>query len=202
MQPLARAIFGVSLTISVALCSPPVSGAQDCPDPIPQDLKGGQMIACLKTIQQQLRSLTAAIPKNAVLAFDRTERDGGACPEGWSLFRPAGGRFIVGAGQHDNKDANGKSLTFRPAYSSGVDKAIGGEEEHVLTMAEMPRHSHRSGLYTGDRWLNPNSPGTSLRMQYAHDGTGNPYFSTDAVGEGRAHNNMPPFVALYFCRKN
>lgn len=143
-------------------------------------------------------------PRGAVVAFDRSElnlnRDSdGACPEGWVLFRPAGGRFIVGAGSHMNADPNGSPLSSYPTFSDSPELATGGSERHTLTVAEMPSHEHRSsfggadtavdiaGLNSGVNW--------GIRRTIGPD-------STSSAGGGQPHNNMPPFIALYFCKKD
>lgn len=140
-------------------------------------------------------------PRGAVVAFDRVDpnRDiGGACPEGWQLFEPAGGRMILGAGRHQNADAKGTPLSNYPAYADSPERSIGGSETHTLNVAEMPSHTHRisyggadtavdiAGLNTGVNW--------GIRRTISSD-------STSATGDGQPHNNMPPFIALYFCKK-
>ncbi len=72
----------------------------------------------------------------------------------------------------------------------------------TLKVKEMPSHAHQSGLLSSGKYLNPNKGSNALRMQYANNGIGNAYFQTDARGEGEPHNNMPPFIALYFCKKD
>ena len=59
-----------------------------------------QTIVNLERDLTTVRESNAAVNrllKDAVLAFNRSERDG-SCPNGWSLFKPAGGRAIIGAG--------------------------------------------------------------------------------------------------------
>lgn len=131
---------------------------------------------------------SAEFIKDAVLAFDHPE----GCPMGWSEFTEGRGRFILGVNGSD----------YRLPYVGGrPDYQTGGEAEVVLTLAEMPTHKH--GTYSRD----------SLRLHddgdYESFGPGNGAyyneieFVDDAVSEeggSEPHNNMPPYIALYFCK--
>lgn len=70
---------------------------------------------------------------------------------------------------------------------------FGGEAEHTLTVDEMPAHSHSvpnmSGYDTGTEWV-------------GQSGTAAPQTrSTDINGGGAAHNNMPPYMAVYMWKR-
>jgi len=117
---------------------------------------------------------------DAVIAFDR-----GECPDGWKKFEPAAGRMIVGAAR-----------SGYPSYSQDPEHAIGGEETVTLTIKQMPSHTHDfadmglanddSGSGQSDReWVN-----VLKEIQ-----------PTLATGGGEPHNNMPPYVALYYCER-
>lgn len=58
----------------------------------------------------------------------------------------------------------------------------GGEEDHALTVPELPAHNHNHGS---------SSEGSSGTGYYLSTGTGN---SMRDAGENEPHNNMPPFV--------
>lgn len=132
----------------------------------------------------------------AVVAFDRGQRNGGACPSGWSLFESAGGRMIVGAGTNTNKDQNGSDLRDYPSLADDPEKAVGGQEKVKLKVSEMPKHSHIFTFSDGT-----NSP---RHVDNSHDefGLKNSTENTSVAGEGQPHDNMPPYVALYFCKKD
>lgn len=69
----------------------------------------------------------------------------------------------------------------------------GGEQSHVLTVAEMPSHTHGIdyvGSYGGGYgWLD----GTSAQSSG--------FKSTQANGGNGAHNTMPPFLVVRYCIK-
>ena len=110
-------------------------------------------------------------------------------PDGWALCdgRQANGlatpdlrdRFVVGAGG---------------GYSVG---AKGGEASHVLTLEEMPSHNH-SYTFTGadlkGSWDNDNYFYNQSKEYPKNTNTA----YTDYAGEGRAHENRPPFYALCY----
>lgn len=86
-------------------------------------------------------------------------------------------------------------------YASG-SKALGttgGEETHVLTVAEMPSHSHKFNRWiayqeaTAGYWDNIKIPGTS-DTTYVHTGP----VDTSPSGGSAAHNNMPPYKVVNF----
>ena len=119
----------------------------------------------------EIDGLPAAIPPGAVMAFNLA-----SCPSGWSAYTAGVNRMIVGSGS---------------SYSLG---ATGGAATHVLTVNEMPAHTH--GLAYA--WVVPggsSSAAGSAGPTKDHD-------ITSSVGGGQPHNNMPPYVALLYCQKN
>ena len=70
---------------------------------------------------------------------------------------------------------------------------FGGEAAHTLTVDEMPAHSHSvpnmSGYDTGTEWVGQN--GTAAPQTR----------STNINGGGAAHNNMPPYMAVYMWKR-
>lgn len=81
-------------------------------------------------------------------------------------------------------------LACGDTYENG---ATGGEAEHTLTVDEMPSHNHS---YT-------------IRGNSAPTGTGNKWSywensasaTTGSTGGDQAHNNMPPYLAVYMWKR-
>lgn len=90
-------------------------------------------------------------------------------------WRQIKAKFLLGAG-------NGYTLN-----------STGGEEEHTLTIDEIPSHTHDINLYYhsnggGHRSVN--------RSQWSDANDSGGRFVTGSRGGGQAHNNMPPYQAV------
>lgn len=90
-------------------------------------------------------------------------------------------------------------LSAGDTYSSGSE---GGEATHTLTVEEMPSHNHslsdpidnnriKLGSMTGDT----NWALTKRAANYDHT------LGTNNTGGGAAHNNMPPYIAVYVWKR-
>ena len=81
-------------------------------------------------------------------------------------------KFVVGAGtSYNNNDT-------------------GGEATHVLTIDEMPAHTHHLGF----------TPSATTLAQAAGAGVGDQVVS-GSTGGGLPHNNLPPYIGLTFIIK-
>lgn len=124
----------------------------------------------------------------------------------------AQGRCLIGAGT--GTDSRSESKTFTAG-------ATGGEYNHVLTVGEMPSHSHTastngSGSHTHDMTLYA----YARNLSTDNHGWGNddiargPYTNTTAsggshthtvtvssTGSSFAHNNLPPYLGLYVWKR-
>jgi hypothetical protein len=135
-------------------------------------------------------AVLAAFPSGCVIMW---YGDPNSIPNGWEIFYQMGGRFPVGA-HHISTD---EGLT---KYSFG-DK--GGEEKHTLTVAEMPSHTHdfNNRVIINGR-ENPNIDGSTIAESRI---PGNQYNyvlnSPNETGGGQAHENRPPYLAIYFIKK-
>lgn len=90
----------------------------------------------------------------------------------------------------------------RGAVSPG---GSGGEATHVLTLAEMPAHGHPvegAGETAYHDYLGGGSTGFTVLRTNVTDGTSvsNPWSAT-TVGDGQAHNNLPPYVGVVYLIK-
>lgn len=141
-----------------------------------------------RLVNTQLPNLVSAnaVPKGAVVTFATP------CPtdRGWKEYEQARGRFLVAAGK--NTDSAGNEREFAPGV--GDDD---GTYKHTLTTDEMPAHRHavdRQGPTRGIEGLPPiGSDGAIIAVieqEMSH-----------IAGKGQPHNNVPPYIALYFCEK-
>lgn len=100
------------------------------------------------------------------------------------------GRVCIGSG-------TGTSLSARNLGS------VGGEENHTLTINEMPSHTHSltrrsnpdNGAFdTGSTHQDESSAATTDRDDLGP-------FNTNSTGSGLSHNNMQPFIVLRYLIK-
>lgn len=83
---------------------------------------------------------------------------------------------------------------FPLAYGANFARgAVGGEEEHTLTKAELP--AQQIGTQTGDRFAILSDSGTEIIAGAASGYRFKFEWGTAAIGQGQAHNNMPPYLA-------
>lgn len=181
-----------------------IRNSATCPngklDPKTVDLP--TLIACINKFKER-----PEIPIGAVVAFDH--RDG--CPKvGWQEFKAAAGRFIIGI---DGKKYQLPYVGTEPQYS------IGGLKEISLDVTHMPNHGHRisTGFLPGS-WdhdglaggssndgidLNFNDPNPRRDRTGGHGIHPNVLEKTGGLpgGSTKPVNNMPPYIALYFCKK-
>jgi hypothetical protein len=127
-------------------------------------------------------------------------------PGKWILFEEAGGRFIIGAGPH--KENPGVTKLYA-AFSTEGDKpptgfqpSTGGEEAHVLTVDELAEHNHVNGTYDaivkqGGGYIVGN-PDDGKAPEPDLKASGKMLVS----GKNKPHNTIPPYIALYFCKKD
>ena len=124
------------------------------------------------------------IPPGAIILYS-----GSTIPDGWALCDGNNGtpdltdRFVIGAG---------KSYQVNDT---------GGEAEHILTIDELPEHSF---TLPGDSIINSTANGTVTLGVGGYFTTTRKFETlntTDTIGSGVAHNNMPPYYALCYIMK-
>jgi hypothetical protein len=74
----------------------------------------------------------------------------------------------------------------------------GGEKAHTLTIGEMPAHKHKFG-YTGGNTDATGSP-YSFGKAIGHDPS-NTYSETTSTGRDGSHNNLQPYIVVYFWKR-
>lgn len=88
-------------------------------------------------------------------------------------------------------------LAAGSTYAAG---STGGEAEHTLTTAEMPSHSHVVTRATTSYASGQQSSWRALSWS----GTNHDYsdvVSSESSGSGNAHNNMPPYLAIFVWKR-
>jgi hypothetical protein len=167
-----------------------------------------ELISCLKEIVGEIQS--RSIPSGVIVA---SEYECAKLPGKWTNYTDAYGRVIVGAVpegpfkpsemEHEVKD-----------YSEYYVKTRRGEENVILIEDNLPSHHHK--LFSkAPNSTNGNDPtGENYIMQGAFPGGHDPWYILRAqdspstlgkssdVGKNQSHYNMPPYVALYYCRKD
>ena len=77
----------------------------------------------------------------------------------------------------------------------------GGEKNHTLSAAEMPSHNH--GIYSGygDGSNNTDAYRYQFWASAAQGWHESGQLATSYRGSGQAHNNMPPYLAVYIWKR-
>jgi hypothetical protein len=143
------------------------------------------------------------IPPGAIVA---SQKECSKLSGTWSTFSEGTGRVMIGAGTEyqaayekwdqilPNGGVNPISLTKYSLLQKG------GEEAHILSLPEMPKHDHSKAPFV---FLLKRDGQFTLKVPDETGGEPNLHTAGEILPEGdfQPHNNMPPFVALYFCRK-
>lgn len=144
----------------------------------------------IKTVEQQLTypldlvtqnvlrdflGTTQGFPINSI--FTSTDSANPATALGYGTWTAFGaGKVLVGYSAGD------------PDFGTGG--GTGGEKTHTLSTAEMPAHTHGSNLWQAN--------GGSGNVGA---GGGFDQGSTSSTGGGGSHNNLQPFIVVYFWKR-
>lgn len=155
-------------------------------------------------IHDYIVNAAGGVPSGAIIA---SEKKCDQLTGNWSGFAEGTGRFLIGAGAE-----------MQSAYSTwdqllpqgGVSPlplthydvlAKGGEEMHQLSTAEMPQHNHALAPYL----FLLQSDGNNTAKEVDGPDHGQPNLTSAgeirSEGQSKGHNNIPPYVAVYFCEK-
>ena len=90
----------------------------------------------------------------------------------------------------------GKVMVGLDAGDTSFDTAgeTGGEKTHTLTVAEMPAHRHPMARADGGSTYQ-----YSYKNNVGHPTSGVAY--TESAGGGDAHNNLQPYIVVYFWKR-
>lgn len=117
-----------------------------------------------------------------------------------ALFTAIGTAFGTVDGTHFTlPDLRGRTpigVGTGPGLSARALAAAGGEENHTLSLAEAPAHTHGPG--TGGQFIKQDTGGPSGFVLSSGVITPSNVAQTDSKGGGGGHNNMQPFVSLNY----
>jgi microcystin-dependent protein len=159
--------------------------------------------------------ITIAIPNQSIATGTILMFGGANAPGGWllcngaavsrtgfgNLFTAIGTAYGVGDGAttFNLPDMRGRAAIGAgqgPGLSNRSLGVSGGEESHLLTINEMPNHTHN--LHANPRQINGNDSEGDASVK-----SGNPGATgyLDATGGGQPHNNMPPYLPVNYIIK-
>jgi microcystin-dependent protein len=130
-------------------------------------------------LKPKLVEIAGGVPSGVIAGFDGPD----GCPAGWAVFTDAAGRTLVGVGK-------GRGLSERRYREEG------GEEAHTLTLEEIPSHTHEVIQMVHKDEIDGVDSATTRSDEHHNESQ-----RSGASGGGQAHNNMPPFLALTYCKK-
>ena len=130
------------------------------------------------------------IPEGAIVM---SNKECSVLPGKWEPYERAAGRFPIATGQ--TTDATGASGNV---FELGQE---GGAYKHMLTPAEMPTHGHQHNERIKVSVTCQNGDTEKGCKGFDYNRSVSEAAETTGTGDGRPHENMPPYVVLNFCRK-
>lgn len=171
-------------------------GTSECAALLKDDSFFEDFLNCMVNIEKKLNLLRRdlnytyelqtlnSIPSGAILMFQNSKNTG--CPNGWTLFTEGDGRFLLGT--------SGDRSVYRRLE-------LGGEATVVLTLDNLPTHTHQiiegRGVAVFDQRGGVGNVGGAAPSHLVQPRN----LSITQSGGGLPHNNMPPYIALLVCKK-
>lgn len=187
-------------------------------DPVSDsDVEASSEFTALSTALEQVSDITDLTNRVGVLETDKADKTAlsgymtsaqvqdaiaAALAYRWKVDKPVGCLYISFESTSPATLFGGSWTQLKDRFLLAVGDTYksagltGGEADHTLTVAEMPSHRHGASegqfhAYTGSNGADTVSGGTNFKsIQY-----------TAYVGDGGAHNNMPPYLAVYMWKR-
>lgn len=109
------------------------------------------------------------------------------------------GRTLVSAGGGTGAVIDSNTTTTRGSYTGQAEwypcGERGGEQDHQLTISEMPKHTHRMG---DNLWSDGTGSSQAYTMASGRKTTNRYVLSS---GEGAFHNTVQPYLAVYMWKR-
>lgn len=113
------------------------------------------------------------------------------------------GRFLLGTGTPNTTNSDNYFGGMSGTLYNALAGSTGGQDYHTLTANEMPSHWHN--FYKTGRVMYWDSGADPLGIKQGTGGDIAAQASWDAKtansGDGQAHNNMPPYFAVYIWKR-
>ena len=173
-----------AVTIACAALYAASAVAQDADDDISFEVVK-EIIGLL--VDERLDKRLSVIRQSIVL----TEKKCHELGEGWDSYGPISGRFPLSSGT--GVDDREQKREFNVHEHAGAYR-------HVLSVDEMPIHSHPVSSYEWGHTINGN--GQSRRIDVDDGPPWSGYkgrLETETRGKNKSHNNMPPYLVLNYC---
>ena len=104
----------------------------------------------------------------------------------WSAF--GAGRTLVGI---DSGDTDFDTV-----------EETGGAKTHTLGITEIPSHTHKISVGSASDWNDFLAGSNSVfGINQSYKGTDTTYSANELVGGGQAHNNLQPYIVVYFWKR-
>ena len=84
-----------------------------------------------------------------------------------------------------------KDVFLLAAGNTFEANTTGGEVTHTLTTDEMPSHTHKINATSAT------TSGSASALEHYGTRTADRSFYSGSTGGSKAHNNMPPYLAVY-----